>query len=81
MTNDYLALDQRDEKQIIAELQGQVIDEMYYQYITPNGETVTGISWTGIKEITRNYGHIQTSFIKLLGTKWNINQQRWETPL
>ena len=69
MTEDYLALDQRDEKQIIAELQGQVIDEMYYHYTKPTGETVTGISWTGIKEITRNYGNIQTSFIKLQDQK------------
>ena len=50
-------LDQRDEEQILAEIKGQIITEMFYE-LTVSGKKVTGISWVGTKEISRKYGGI-----------------------
>ena len=50
-------LDQRDEEQILAEIKGQIITEMFYE-LTVGGKKVTGISWVGTKEISRKYGGI-----------------------
>ena len=48
-------MEKRDEDQVLAELQGQVIEEMFYE--TKDHKVV--ISWVGIKEIARRYGGIE----------------------
>ena len=59
----YELLDQRDEAQILAEIKGQIIDEMFYSF-SMDGREVTGISWVGTKEIARQYGGIDMNFVR-----------------
>jgi len=51
-------LEKRDEEQILAEAQGNIIKEMFYKFPI-DGKQVTGISWVGTKEIARRYGGIK----------------------
>jgi len=60
---DYDLLDQRDEEQILAEIKGNIITEMFYSF-TIEGRKVTGVSWVGTKEIARQYGNVNMDFIK-----------------
>lgn len=60
----YELLDQRDEEQILAEIKGAIIDQMFYSFKV-DGKTVTGISWVGTKEIARRYGGISMDFVKM----------------
>jgi len=53
---DFVELERRDEEQILAEIQGQVIEEMVYSFKNKTGRTITGLSWVGIKEIARRCG-------------------------
>ena len=48
---DFSIVEKRDEAQIMGELKGQVIEE--YFYVSPKGKTI--ISYTGVKEISREY--------------------------
>jgi len=59
----YELLDQRDEEQILSEIKGQIIDEMFYSF-SMDGREVTGISWVGTKEIARQYGGIDMNFVR-----------------
>lgn len=61
---DYDLLDKRDEEQILAEIKGNIITEMFYSF-TIDGRKVTGVSWVGTKEIARQYGNINMDFIKV----------------
>jgi len=61
---DYELLDKRDEEQILAEIKGNIITEMFYSF-PMDGRTVTGVSWVGTKEIARQYGNISMDFIKV----------------
>jgi len=63
-TQDFMELEKRDEAQILAEIQGNVIDEMIYSFKS-GSRTVTGISWVGIKELARMYGKIDVELVKL----------------
>ena len=58
MSNKYEIMEKRDEEQILAEAQGNIIEEMFYKFPI-NGKEVTGISWVGTKEIARKYGGIR----------------------
>jgi len=49
--SDFSIMERRDEAQILAEMEGQVIKE--YFYVSPKGKTI--ISYTGVKEISREY--------------------------
>jgi len=60
---DYDLLDKRDEEQILAEIKGNIITEMFYSF-TIDGRKVTGVSWVGTKEIARQYGNVNMDFIK-----------------
>ena len=60
----YELLDQRDEDQILAEIKGNIISEMFYSFQL-DGKTVTGVSWVGTKEIARQYGCIDLDFIRV----------------
>jgi len=59
---DFREMEKRDEDQILAELRGELVDEMIYQF-PREGKTVTGISWMGIKEIARRYGKIDVNLV------------------
>jgi len=61
----YEIMEARDEAQILAEIQGQILEEMVYSFRV-GGREVTGISWVGIKEIARRYGKIDVDLIQLL---------------
>jgi len=60
----YELLDQRDEEQILAEIKGEIITEMFYEFPL-EGKTVTGVSWVGTKEISRKYGGITMGLPKV----------------
>ena len=60
---DYDLLDKRDEEQILAEIKGNIITEMFYSF-NIDGRKVTGVSWVGTKEIARQYGNVNMDFIK-----------------
>jgi hypothetical protein len=45
---EYELLDQRDEEQILSEIKGNIITEMFYSFPL-DGRMVTGISWVGTK--------------------------------
>jgi hypothetical protein len=60
----YELLDSRDEEQILAEIKGNIITEMFYSFPL-EGRTVTGVSWVGTKEIARQYGGIDIEFIRV----------------
>jgi len=72
-TADFMELERRDEEQILAEIQGQVIEEMVYSFPS-GGRTVTGLSWVGIKEIARRYGKIDVDPVRLedTGDAWIV---------
>ena len=49
---DFLAMDQWDEKAIVDELRGEIMEEFVYRI--PRGNTqVVGLTWAGTKEIAR----------------------------
>lgn len=60
----YDLLDKRDEEQILAEIKGNIITEMFYSF-PMDGRTVTGVSWVGTKEIARQYGGIALDFVRV----------------
>ena len=60
----YELLDQRDEEQILAEIKGNIITEMFYSF-KMEGREVTGVSWVGTKEIARQYGGINMDFMRV----------------
>ena len=60
----YELLDQRDEEQILAEIKGNIITEMFYSF-KMDGREVTGVSWVGTKEIARQYGGINMDFVRV----------------
>jgi len=62
---DYDLLDRRDEEQILAEIKGAIIREMFYSFPMEDGRIVTGISWVGTKEIARQYGNVSMEFVKV----------------
>ena len=64
-TYDFREMEARDEAQILAELQGELVEEMIYQFPNREGRTVTGISWMGIKEIARRYGKIDVNLVQI----------------
>lgn len=50
MSDEFSIMEKRDEQQILAELQGNFLKKFVYQF-KQGKQTVTGISWAGIKEI------------------------------
>jgi hypothetical protein len=58
MSDRFEIMERRDEEQILAEAQGNIINEMFYKFKV-SGREVTGISWVGTKEIARRYGGIK----------------------
>ncbi len=62
--NPYELMERKDDEQILAELQGRFLDEYVYEF-PQDGKTVTGLSWIGTKEASREYGGIQVPLEKL----------------
>ncbi len=56
--SEFSIVERRDEEQIIAELKGQVIKEYFYE---SKGKTI--ISYTGVKEISREYGNNEADLV------------------
>jgi len=67
----YEMMEARDEEQILAEIKGNIITEMFYSFKI-GGKEVTGVSWVGTKEIARRYGSVRMDFVELLdlGDDW-----------
>lgn len=57
----------KDDQQVLAEIQGQFLEEFVYNFKTKGGE-VTGLSWAGTKEIARRQGNISIEDIKITET-------------
>ncbi|MFA5365563.1 MAG: hypothetical protein WC325_10335 [Candidatus Bathyarchaeia archaeon] len=56
--NEYKIMDNRDENQILSELQGHYLTEFVYSF-KAGGRDVIGLSWAGVKELAYRYGGIQ----------------------
>ena len=57
----------KDDQQVLAEIQGQFLEEFVYNFKTKGGE-VTGLSWAGTKEIARRQGNISIENIDISET-------------
>ena len=62
--NEFSIIEKRDEAQILSEIQGAVIEEYFYE---SKGKKV--ISYTGVKEITREYGNNSSKLVDLKETE------------
>lgn len=54
----FQAMDHRDEDQILAEMRGEILKDMVYSYKLGE-ETVTNLSYAGVKEAIRRRGHFE----------------------
>jgi len=61
--DDFEELDKRDNDQIIAEMEGKVIKEYFYQFKN-QGRIVTGISKAGVMALARDMGDITLELLK-----------------
>ena len=66
-TTDFQQLDRLDEEQILAELQGAVLDQYVYSFKS-GGRQVTGLSWAGVKHIASRMGGVQCDLLQLTDT-------------
>jgi len=62
---DFQALERLDEAQIVAELQGAVLDTYVYSFQS-GGRVVTGLSWAGVKAVAAKIGAIQCDLLQLI---------------
>lgn len=53
----YDLINQRDDSQVLLEIQGGFLEEFVYSFPTREGK-VTGLSWAGVKEVARQMGNI-----------------------
>lgn len=63
-TNDFQQLDRLDEEQILAEMQGAVLDQYVYSFKS-GGRQVTGLSWAGVKAVAAKMGSVQVDLLQL----------------
>lgn len=63
-SEDFSIVEKRDEAQIIAEMQGQVIEEYFY---ISKGKPI--MSYVGVKEISRNYGNNDADLVDMKETE------------
>ena len=66
--NNFAIMERKDEAQILSELQGVFLDKFVYSF-KQGQNTVTGISWAGIKEIAYRIGEIDTNIEKFEETE------------
>jgi hypothetical protein len=67
----YQLMDQRDEAQIVAALEGRYLDDFVYE-VDSGGDKVVGLSWIGIQEASRAYGGIQCRILEERETKTHV---------
>jgi len=63
-TTDFQQLDRLDEEQILAEMQGAVLDTYVYSFKS-GGRQVTGLSWAGVKAVAAKMGSVQVDLLQL----------------
>lgn len=64
----YTLMNMKDDEQVLAKIRGQFLEEFVYSFPVKGGGKVTGLSWTGVKEIARRQGHISVEDIKVTET-------------
>lgn len=69
--DDFKALEERDESQIVNDLSGNVIDEFVYKFKQGDRE-VKGISWAGIKHLMAQMGSISVEDVEIIETATHI---------
>lgn len=57
-TQIFQVLDRRDENQILAEMRGEIIEDLVYD-VTIQGKRVTNLSYAGVKEAIRHRGNLK----------------------
>jgi len=67
----YLAMEKRDEGQIVAALEGRYLEDFVYE-MEVSGRKVTGLSWIGIQEASREYGGIECKLLEERSTDLHI---------
>ena len=67
ITTDFQQLDQLDEQQIVAELQGALLDQYVYSFQS-NGRQVVGLSWAGVKAVANKLGPVTCDLLELRDT-------------
>jgi hypothetical protein len=67
----YQLMDQRDEAQIVAALEGRYLDDFVYE-VDSGGDKVVGLSWIGIQEASRAYGGIQCRILEERETETHV---------
>lgn len=60
-------MNQRDDSQVLLEIQGGFMEEFVYSFPTKEGR-VTGLSWAGTKEVARQMGNISVEECDILET-------------
>jgi len=63
----YTLINERDDQQVIMELQGAFLSDFVYSFPTKEGK-VTGLSWAGVKEVARRMGHISVDELNISET-------------
>ena len=58
-------MNQRDDSQVLLEIQGSFMEEFVYSFKTKEGQ-VTGLSWVGTKEVARQMGNISVEDCEIL---------------
>lgn len=69
----YDLINQRDDDQVLLEIQGGFLEEFVYSFPTREGK-VTGLSWAGVKEVARQMGNISVEECDIRETdvSWQI---------
>lgn len=60
-------MNQRDDSQVLLEIQGGFMEEFVYSFPTKEGK-VTGLSWVGTKEVARQMGNISVEDCDIMET-------------
>jgi hypothetical protein len=60
-------MNQRDDTQVLLEIQGGFMEEFVYSFPTKEGK-VTGLSWVGTKEVARQMGNISVEDCDIMET-------------
>jgi len=63
----YDLINQRDDDQVLIEIQGGFLKDFIYSFPTKEGN-VTGLSWAGVKEIARQMGNISIEDLEITET-------------
>jgi hypothetical protein len=66
-TQAFDLMNQRDDSQVLLEIQGGFMEEFVYSFPTKEGK-VTGLSWVGTKEVARQMGNISVEDCDIMET-------------